>query len=111
MKIYLTIINHQFPHSKLPSQSLSSLPKTKMLADADINALDSHLGTIVRENQQHHDNLQNLLSKFQELLESYNNLKSDYEEEKEGRERYKRLARGQVCGLQLVLGQQLKGNT
>ncbi|PYI34489.1 hypothetical protein BP00DRAFT_54554 [Aspergillus indologenus CBS 114.80] len=66
-----------------------------MLADADITALDSHLGTIVRENQQHHDNLQSLLSKFQELLESYNNLKSDYEEEKEGRERYKRLARGQ----------------
>ncbi|OJJ99112.1 hypothetical protein ASPACDRAFT_29631 [Aspergillus aculeatus ATCC 16872] len=66
-----------------------------MLADADITALDSHLGTIVRENQQHHDNLQNLLSKFQELLESYNSLKSDYEEEKAGRERYKRLARGQ----------------
>ncbi|PYH43453.1 uncharacterized protein BP01DRAFT_424782 [Aspergillus saccharolyticus JOP 1030-1] len=66
-----------------------------MLADADIHALESHLGTVVRENQQHHDNLQNLLQKFQELLKNYNSLKSDYEEEKEGRERYKRLARGQ----------------
>ncbi|RAL08289.1 zinc finger CCCH domain-containing protein [Aspergillus homomorphus CBS 101889] len=66
-----------------------------MLADADINALESHLGTVVRDNQQHHDNLQNLLQKFQELLQNYNNLKSDYEEEKEGRERYKRLARAQ----------------
>ncbi|EHA27401.1 hypothetical protein ASPNIDRAFT_140582, partial [Aspergillus niger ATCC 1015] len=37
----------------------------------------------------------NLLEKFRQLLENYNNLKSDYEEEKEAREKYKRMARGQ----------------
>ncbi|PWY86767.1 hypothetical protein BO70DRAFT_427773 [Aspergillus heteromorphus CBS 117.55] len=66
-----------------------------MLADADIHALDTDLGAVVLQNQQHHDNLQALLGKFRQLLDNYNNLKSDYEEEKEAREKYKRLARGQ----------------
>lgn len=67
-----------------------------MLGDTDIQALDGHLSSIVRDNQRHHDNLQGLLEKFHGLLESYNRLKSDYEEEKENREKYKKLARGQV---------------
>lgn len=67
-----------------------------MLGDAEIHALDGNLGTIIQQNQQHHTDLQNLLEKFRQLLDSYNNLKSDYEEEKEAREKYKRMARGQV---------------
>jgi hypothetical protein len=67
-----------------------------MLGDRDIQALDGHLDSIVRDNQHHHDNIQGLLQKFQGLLESYNLLKSDYEEVKEAREKYKRMARGQV---------------
>ena len=67
-----------------------------MLGDAEIHALDGNLGIIIQQNQQHHTDLQNLLEKFRQLLDSYNNLKSDYEEEKEAREKYKRMARGQV---------------
>ncbi|KAF7586058.1 hypothetical protein BBP40_009624 [Aspergillus hancockii] len=66
-----------------------------MLGDADIQALDNHLGTILRDNQQHHENLQNLLQQFHLLLDNYNRLKSDYEEARESREKYKKLARGQ----------------
>jgi uncharacterized protein (DUF3084 family) len=67
-----------------------------ILGDSEIQALEGNLGAIVRDSQQHHDNLQNLLQQFHFLLESYNRLKSDYEEEKEAREKYKKLARGQV---------------
>ncbi|KAG2412979.1 hypothetical protein HFD88_010538 [Aspergillus terreus] len=66
-----------------------------ILGDSEIQALEGNLGAIVRDSQQHHDNLQNLLQQFHFLLESYNRLKSDYEEEKEAREKYKKLARGQ----------------
>lgn len=68
-----------------------------MRRDDDIQALGSDLTSIVHDNQQHHDNLQGLLQRFQGLLESYYRLKSDYEEEKEAREKYKKMARGQVC--------------
>lgn len=67
-----------------------------MLRDTDLDSLNSHLGSLSRENQQHHDNLQDLLDKFKGLLEDYSLLKSDYEEEKAGREKYKKQARGQV---------------
>lgn len=67
-----------------------------MLGDADLQGLDNQLGALLRDNQQHHENVQNLLKQFQALIESYNLLKSDFEEEKEAREKYKKLARGQV---------------
>lgn len=73
---------------------LTMYPNT--MRDPDIQVLDGHLNSIVRENQQHHENLQGLLEKFQGLLESYYRLKSDYEEEKMAREKYKKMARGQV---------------
>ncbi|PLN86359.1 hypothetical protein BDW42DRAFT_159087 [Aspergillus taichungensis] len=66
-----------------------------MLRDADIQTLDSHVGSIIRDNEQHHDRLQGLLTQFKGLLDSYNQLRSDYEEERENREKYKKLARGQ----------------
>lgn len=67
-----------------------------MLGDRDIQALEGNFGNIVRHTEQHQNNVQNLVSQFRVLLDSYNRLKSDYEEEKEAREKYKRLARGQV---------------
>lgn len=67
-----------------------------MLGDADLKALGGNLKSVSEESQKHHDDLQRLLGQFQFLLDSYNRLKSDYEEEKEGRERYKRLAKTQV---------------
>ncbi|KAE8375275.1 hypothetical protein BDV26DRAFT_268202 [Aspergillus bertholletiae] len=66
-----------------------------MLGDSEIQDLGRSLGNVLHENQQHHENLQGLLQKFHDLLDTYNQLKSDYEEEKEGRERYKKLVRGQ----------------
>ncbi|KAL2816480.1 hypothetical protein BJX63DRAFT_137076 [Aspergillus granulosus] len=66
-----------------------------MLGDGELQALNSSLKTVTDNNQRHHQELHKLLDQFQFLLESYNRLKSDYEEEKEGRERYKKLARAQ----------------
>ncbi|KAH7114862.1 hypothetical protein EDB81DRAFT_821227, partial [Dactylonectria macrodidyma] len=40
------------------------------------------------------DSLAEILEQYATLIESYKRLKSDYEEEREGRERYKQLARG-----------------
>ncbi|KAL4900766.1 hypothetical protein BDW74DRAFT_170548 [Aspergillus multicolor] len=53
-----------------------------MLGDAEIQSLSDNLKA-------------HLLAQFGCLLESYSALKSDYEEEKDGRERYKKLARSQ----------------
>ncbi|KAL3469563.1 hypothetical protein BJX99DRAFT_69162 [Aspergillus californicus] len=66
-----------------------------MLGDAEIQALGGNLKSITENNQRHHQDLQKLLDQFHFLLENYNRLKSDYEEEKEGRERYKKLAKAQ----------------
>lgn len=66
-----------------------------MLRDHDIQKLAGQLRAVDQENQQHHENLNNLLGNLNSLLESYNLLKSDYEEEKEAREKYKKMARGQ----------------
>lgn len=78
-----------------------------MLRDADIQALDSHVGSIIQDNEQHHERVQGLLERFQLLLDSYNQLRSDYEEERENREKYKKLARGQVGRIHQVPGFQL----
>ncbi|KAI9367661.1 hypothetical protein BJX61DRAFT_527369 [Aspergillus egyptiacus] len=66
-----------------------------MLGDAEIQALGRNLKSVSDDNQRHHQDLQKLLDQFQFLLENYNRLKSDYEEEKDGRERYKKLAKAQ----------------
>lgn len=66
-----------------------------MLRNHDIQGLASQLRSVGRETQQHHENLGSLLQNFQSLLEKYNMLKSDYEGEKEAREKYKKMARGQ----------------
>jgi hypothetical protein len=67
-----------------------------MLSEAEIRALEGGIASTVRDDQRHHENLQNLLQQFQSLLQSYNGLKSDYEEEKANREKWKNLAKGQV---------------
>lgn len=67
-----------------------------MLRETDLDRWTSDLSTFSAESQKQNDNLQDLLSSFKTLLEDYSFLKSDYEEVKEGREKYKRQARGQV---------------
>ncbi|BDD63849.1 hypothetical protein MPDQ_003984 [Monascus purpureus] len=66
-----------------------------MLGDADLQILGNQLDAVARADQQHHECLQKLLDQSRDLVESYRLLKSDYEEEKEAREKYKKLARGQ----------------
>jgi len=68
-----------------------------MLRESDIDSLNNHLASLSVENKRHNENLQDLLDQFQRLLSDYSSLKSDYEEVKEGRDKYKRQARGQVC--------------
>ncbi|KAJ3455101.1 hypothetical protein MRS44_013701 [Fusarium solani] len=61
-----------------------------MLPDETINRAADKLAAY-RSN----DALSEILDQYQVLIDNYRRLKSDYEEEREGRERYKQLARGQ----------------
>ncbi|KAM0233863.1 hypothetical protein ACHAPO_006730 [Fusarium lateritium] len=61
-----------------------------MLPDATIDRAADKLAEFRRDNA-----LNDLLDQYSVLIEDYRRLKSDYEEEREGRERYKQLARGQ----------------
>lgn len=59
-----------------------------MLRDEEINAAASQL-TAYRKNAE----LESILTKYADLIEDYRRLKSDYEEERDAREKYKQLAR------------------
>ncbi|KAJ3458950.1 hypothetical protein MRS44_013059 [Fusarium solani] len=61
-----------------------------MLPDETINRAADKLAAYRSNNA-----LSEILDQYQVLIENYRRLKSDYEEEREGRERYKQLARGQ----------------
>ncbi|KAF4973020.1 hypothetical protein FSARC_597 [Fusarium sarcochroum] len=61
-----------------------------MFTDAMLNEAASKLAKYRKNN-----NLEEILGKYNDLIEDYKRLKSDYEEECEGTERYKQLARGQ----------------
>ncbi|KAH6879796.1 hypothetical protein B0T10DRAFT_152378 [Thelonectria olida] len=61
-----------------------------MLPDETIESAAEQLAEYRRN-----DALSDILERYATLIEHYRRLKSDYEEEKEGRERYKQLARGQ----------------
>lgn len=61
-----------------------------MLTDVEIDEAAQRLASFRRS-----DPLTNILDGYEQLLEKYKRLKSDYEEERDARERYKQLARGQ----------------
>ncbi|KAG4266691.1 hypothetical protein FPRO04_13211 [Fusarium proliferatum] len=61
-----------------------------MLLDATIDSAAERLAEFRNNNA-----LNDILDQYAVLIEDYKRLKSDYEEEREGRERYKQLARGQ----------------
>ena len=61
-----------------------------MLSDQEIERNAKQLADYKRT-----DALPDILERYAALIEDYKRLKSDYEEEREGRERYKQLARGQ----------------
>ncbi|KAL4778548.1 hypothetical protein BJX76DRAFT_352533 [Aspergillus varians] len=53
-----------------------------MLGDASINTLDANLKVVTENDQNHHQILHQPLSQCRLLLDSYNGLKSDYEEQR-----------------------------
>ncbi|EWZ32715.1 hypothetical protein BFJ63_vAg4572 [Fusarium oxysporum f. sp. narcissi] len=61
-----------------------------MLPDATIDSAAEKLAAFRNNNA-----LNDILDQYAVLIKDYKRLKSDYEEEREGRERYKQLARGQ----------------
>lgn len=67
-----------------------------MHTDAELEILNARLDAFAAASEEQHDTLQTLLQEYQKLLASHRQLKSDYEEEKESREKYKKLARARV---------------
>ncbi|TLD08229.1 uncharacterized protein PgNI_07245 [Pyricularia grisea] len=61
-----------------------------MLSDDEINRASAQL-----RNYQLDDTLSQILERYGALIEDYRRLKSDYEEERDARERYKQMAKGQ----------------
>lgn len=66
-----------------------------MLSDKDMEQAAGQLASFRTENGRHQITLNEMLEKYSTLIQDYNRLKSDYEEERDSRERYKQLARGQ----------------
>jgi len=66
-----------------------------MLGDNELAETSAQLYNLRLANTKHQETLGEVLEKYGALIESYKRLKSDYEEERESRERYKQLARGQ----------------
>lgn len=67
-----------------------------MLEDLDLERLNNHLDTVAQEHGTYQKAFQALCKQVEILLSDYKSLKSDYEEVKEGRDKYKKQARGQV---------------
>ncbi|CAD0083039.1 unnamed protein product [Aureobasidium vineae] len=66
-----------------------------MLAETDLNKLERQLSDFNLAAKARQDALEELTLTYGKLFEDYRILRSDYEEEKESREKYKKLARGQ----------------
>ncbi|KAF2836674.1 hypothetical protein M501DRAFT_1018561 [Patellaria atrata CBS 101060] len=65
-----------------------------MLPDSEIDGLDAKLVALRHASSQQQDILQEFFQKYEELMKDYRQVRSDLEEEKESREKYKRLAKG-----------------
>lgn len=66
-----------------------------MLADKELEQTAAQLAAFRTSHEQHHATLTEVLQKYTALMEDYKRLKSDFEEERDSRERYKQMARGQ----------------
>ncbi|KAK7525851.1 uncharacterized protein IWZ02DRAFT_354975, partial [Phyllosticta citriasiana] len=69
-------------------------PLINMIGDLALDAMEHQVRSFRMANTQHHESLQEVLRKYEVLVEDYRRLKSDFEEERDGRERYKKQARG-----------------
>ncbi|EOD51910.1 putative ccch zinc finger dna binding protein [Neofusicoccum parvum UCRNP2] len=66
-----------------------------MLNEPDLETLEDELKDYQLSERATHDKLQRLLQKHENLLKDYRQLRSDFEEEKESREKYKKIAKAQ----------------
>lgn len=66
-----------------------------MLSEQELKQASEELKALQAKEQEHRGALAQALENYTSLLEDYKRLKSDYEEERDARERYKQLARGQ----------------
>lgn len=80
-----------------------------ILDDDAIGKLQNDVTDVAQRGQEHCQNLVGLMRKFHDVLAMYQRLKSDYEEEKEHREKYKKLVRDQVCFIPLICCRNIVG--
>lgn len=66
-----------------------------MLSDKELEQDAAQLTDFRSVTTKHQETLSTILEKYTALTEEYKRLKSDYEEERDARERYKQMARGQ----------------
>ena len=66
-----------------------------MLSEAALEQTAAQLADFRLATSQQHDTLSQILEQYGTLMQDYRRLKSDYEEERDSRERYKQMARGQ----------------
>lgn len=66
-----------------------------MPSDRELEQTAAQLADFRTASEQQHSTLTDVLKKYTILMEDYKRLRSDYEEERDSRERYKQMARGQ----------------
>lgn len=65
-----------------------------MIGDGELDQTTAQLGQVQLDHTKHQERLTEVLQKYGTLIEDYKRLKSDFEEERDSRERYKQMARG-----------------
>jgi len=68
-----------------------------MFSENEVRGLEISLHAFEDEHTRHQKSISKVIEKYGQLLADFKSLQSDYEETKEARERYKKLAKGQVC--------------
>ena len=66
-----------------------------MLTDEELEQTAAQLAGFRVASEQHHATLSDVLKRYDALMEDYKRLRSDYEEKRDSRERYKQMAKGQ----------------
>ena len=74
-----------------------------MFSENEVRSLEISLHAFEDENTKHQRSIANVIEKYGQLLSDFKSLQSDYEETKEARERYKKLAKGQVSTTKIIL--------
>ena len=65
-----------------------------MIGDGELDQTVAQLAQVQQDHIKQHQTLSDVLEKYGTLIEDYKRLKSDFEEERDSRERYKQMARG-----------------